>query len=49
MSSPNLGEQKEWMKSLPCVKIELDGGRSLESNAQIIVEKWNKMKGEVKI
>ena len=48
-SSPNLGEQKEWMKSLPCVKIELDGGRSLESNAQIIVEKWNKMKGEVKI
>lgn len=47
--SPNLNEQKEWMKSLACVKIELDGSRSLESNAEIIVEKWNKMKGEVKI
>lgn len=42
--SPNLGEQKEWMKNLPCIKIELDGSNSLESNAKIIVEKWNKMK-----
>lgn len=42
--SPNLCEQKEWMKSLQCAKIELDGTNSLESNAEIIVEKWNKMK-----
>lgn len=42
--SPNLSEQKEWMKSLQCAKIELDGTNSLEINAQIIVEKWNKMK-----
>ncbi len=41
--SPNLCEQKEWMKNLPCIKIELDGTNSLESNAEIIVEKWNKM------
>ena len=42
--SPNLTEQKEWIKSLPCVKIELDGSKSLESSAQIIVAKWNEMK-----
>lgn len=41
--SPNLCEQKEWMKSLACVKIELDGSRSLENNAKIIVEKWNQL------
>lgn len=41
--SPNLCEQKEWMKSLPCVKIELDGSKSLESNAKIIVAKWNQL------
>lgn len=47
--SPNLYEQKEWLKNLPCAKIELDGNNSLESNAKIIVEKWNKMKRKVKI
>ncbi|MGN0756615.1 AAA family ATPase [uncultured Treponema sp.] len=41
--SPNLNEQKKWIKNLPCAKIELNGTNSLESNAEIIVEKWNKM------
>ena len=40
--SPNLSEQREWMKNMPCVKIELDGTKSIESNAKIIVENWNK-------
>lgn len=39
--SPNLSEQKEWMKNMPCVKIELDGTADLESNANIIVKNWN--------
>lgn len=41
--SLNLNEQKKWIKNLPCAKIELNGTNSLESNAEIIVEKWNKM------
>ncbi len=40
--SPNLREQREWMKNMQCVKIELDGTNSIENNAKIIVENWNK-------
>ena len=40
--SPNLSEQREWMKNMPCVKTELDGTDSIESNAKILVENWNK-------
>lgn len=39
--SPNLREQKEWMKNMLCIKMELDGAASLESNADIIIQKWN--------
>lgn len=38
--SPNLREQKEWMKNMSCVKLELDGIHSLENNAEIIVKNW---------
>ncbi len=41
--SPNLREQREWMENMPCVKIELDGTNSIENNAAIIVENWNKI------
>lgn len=34
-------EQKEWMKNMSCVKIELDGVADLEKNADIIVNNWN--------
>ena len=40
--SPNLREQKEWMKNMSCVKLELDGIHSLENNAEIIVKNWEK-------
>ena len=33
--SPNLNEQREWLNNMSCVKIELDGTDSLESNAAI--------------
>ena len=39
----NLNEQREWMKNMQCVKIELDGTNSIENNAKIIVESWNKI------
>lgn len=39
--SPNMREQKEWMKNMSCVKIELDGTADLEKNADIIVKNWN--------
>ena len=39
--SPNMREQKEWMKNMSCVKIELDGAADLEKNADIIVNNWN--------
>lgn len=39
--SPNMREQKEWMKNMSCIKIELDGVADLESNADIIVNNWN--------
>lgn len=42
--SPNLSEQREWMKNMPCMKIELDGTNSIENNAKIIVESWNKIR-----
>lgn len=38
--SPNLKEQKEWMNSLSCIKMELDGTRNLDLNVKIVVEKW---------
>ena len=41
--SPNLREQREWMKNMSCVKIELDGADRIENNAKIIVENWNKI------
>ena len=36
--SPNLTEQKAWMESLSCKKLELDGTESIEKNARIIAE-----------
>ena len=39
--SPNMREQKEWMKNMSCVKIELDGAADLEKNAELIVNNWN--------
>ena len=39
--SPNMREQKEWMTNMSCVKIELDGAKDLESNADIIVNNWS--------
>lgn len=41
--SPNLSEQRAWMDSMQCMKIELDGTDSIESNAKIIVENWDKI------
>ena len=41
--SPNLSEQRAWMDSMQCMKIELDGTGSIENNAKIIVENWNKI------
>ena len=38
--SPNLKEQKEWMNSLSCIKMELDGTRNLDLNVKTVVEKW---------
>ena len=38
--SPNLQEQKEWMNSLSCIKMELDGTRNLDLNVKTVVEKW---------
>ena len=40
--SPNLREQKEWMNSLSCIRLELDGTKSIEENIRIITEAWNK-------
>ncbi len=42
--SPNMREQKEWMRNLSCAEIDLDGAADLESNAEIIVKKWNDQK-----
>lgn len=41
--SPNLREQKEWMKNMPCAKIELDGTDNPDSNADIVVKKWREL------
>ena len=38
--SPNLKEQRKWMDSLPCVKMELDGTKKLEDNVKLIVDRW---------
>lgn len=39
--SPNLKEQREWMNSLSCIKLELDGAKSIDENLCIIAETWN--------
>ena len=39
--SPNLTEQKAWMESLSCKKLDLDGTEPIEKNARIIAEAWN--------
>lgn len=31
------------MENMQCMKIELDGTDSIENNAKIIVENWNKI------
>ena len=41
--SPNLNEQREWLNNMSCMKIELDGKDSLESNSNIIVERWHQL------
>ena len=41
--SPNLNEQREWLNNMSCMKIELDGKVDLESNSNIIVERWNQI------
>ncbi len=38
--SPNMKEQKEWMGSLSCIKMELDGSESVDKNAKSIAEIW---------
>ncbi len=38
--SPNLKEQRKWMDSLSCIKLELDGAESVEKNAERIAEAW---------
>ena len=38
--SPNLTEQRAWMYSLPCRKLELDGTESIEKNAALIEKAW---------
>jgi cytidylate kinase len=40
--SPNLREQKEWMNSLSCIKLELDGAKDIDENIRIITDIWNK-------
>ena len=40
--SPNLKEQKEWMNSLSCIKLELDGAKSIDENIRRIADVWNK-------
>lgn len=37
---PCLREQREWMESLGCAKLELDGKESVEKNARLIAEAW---------
>ena len=39
--SPNLKEQTEWMNSLSCKKLRLDGSVSIDRNASLIVKAWN--------
>ena len=38
--SPNMNEQKAWMSSLSCVKMELDGSENMDKNAESIAEVW---------
>lgn len=45
--SPNMNEQKEWMNSLPCVKLELDGTAAPEENAGIVVAAWKQLEKTV--
>lgn len=43
--SPNIIEQRAWMESLPCEKLELDGLMSIEENAEAIARAWRAIKG----
>lgn len=38
--SPNMREQKDWMGSLSCIKMELDGSESVDKNAEAVAEVW---------
>ena len=38
--SPNLKEQRAWMNSLSCRKLELDGADSIEKNTDLIIREW---------
>lgn len=38
--SPNLKEQKEWLQSLNCMKLTLDGCDSLQSNSDRVCKAW---------
>ena len=43
--SPNLSEQEEWLNSMSCVKMRLNGEDSPDHNADLIVNRWNELKG----
>lgn len=40
--SPNLKEQREWMNSLSCIRLELDGTKSIDENIIVVIKAWNK-------
>ena len=40
--SPNLKEQREWMNSLSCIRLELDGTKSIDENILVVSKAWNK-------
>ena len=40
--SPNLKEQMEWMNNLSCIKLELDGTKSIDENIRMIIDTWDK-------
>ena len=42
--SPNLSEQEEWLNSMSCVKMRLNGEDSPDYNADLIVNRWNELK-----
>ena len=38
--SPNMTEQRVWMDSLSCIKLDLDGKESIDDNVNRIIEIW---------